>query len=164
MGEDMSAVDARQPMGQQGQLEAARQEAADSHDKYLRALADADNTRKRLDRLCEERIWQEKRRLLTHLLELGDQLGDALQYAMPDDPLGSGVRLTWEQLQHTLGNEGVQAVESIGRSFDPNVHEAVDLAAASSTQANEVTFEYRKGYLLDGRLLRPARVQVARED
>ena len=145
----------------QDALAAAQREAAESHDKYLRALADTENMRKRLERLCEERIWQEKRRLLTHLLELGDQLEDALQYARPDDPLGSGIQITWEQLQQALSKEGVQVVESMGHSFDPKVHEAIELAAPSSAGANRVTLEYRKGYMLDGKLLRPARVQVS---
>jgi len=76
------------------QLEAARQEATENHDKYLRALAESENMRKRLERLCEERMWQEKKRLLTHFLELADQLEDALKYADADDPIAAGVRLT----------------------------------------------------------------------
>jgi molecular chaperone GrpE len=161
MGKDSNTVEVRLEADDQGELESARREAANSHDKYLRALADAENMRKRLERLCEERIWQEKRRLLTHIVELGDQLDDALQYAEVDDPLGSGVRLTWEALQRTLTTEGVEVVESTGEHFDPAVHEAVEVSEYVSSQPNTVTLEYRRGYLLDGKLLRPARVQVS---
>ncbi len=163
MSEDAPAVEGQQAADLQDRLDLAVQEAADNHDKYLRALADSENMRKRLERLCEERIWQEKKRLLTHLLELGDQLKEALQYAGADDPLGTGLRLTYEQLERTLDMEGVQALVSVGKSFDPSLHEAVELADRDTTNPNQVTFEYRKGYLLDGKLLRAARVQVARE-
>jgi len=143
------------------QLEAARQEATENHDKYLRALAESENMRKRLERLCEERMWQEKKRLLTHFLELADQLEDALKYADADDPIAAGVRLTHQQLQKVLTQEGVQALQSMGETFDPTIHEAVELADGPG-EKNEVTYEYRKGYMLDGKLLRPARVQVTK--
>ncbi len=147
----------------QEQLDAAMQEAAKNHDKYLRALAESENVRKRMERLCEDRIWQEKKRLLIYLVELEDQLQDALQYADANDPLGAGIRLTHERLQKALGREGAKAVPAVGETFDPNIHEAVELADTGQGRPNEVTLEFRKGYLLDGRLLRPARVQVNRE-
>ena len=109
-------------------LEVARQEAAENHDKYLRALAETENTRKRTERLCEERIWQEKKRLLTRLLEVGDQLEDALQYSRADDPVSAGIRITYEHLHRILQEEGVEQVQSVGAAFDPSVHEAVELA------------------------------------
>jgi molecular chaperone GrpE len=147
----------------QEQLDAARQEADENHDKYLRALAESENVRKRAERLCEERIWQEKKRLLTYLVELEDQLQDALKYADESDPLGAGIRITHERLQKVLSHEGAKAVPAVGETFDPNIHEAVELADLGQGRPNEVTLEFRKGYLLDGKLLRPARVQVNRE-
>lgn len=148
----------------QEQLDAALQEAAENHDKYLRALAESENMRKRMERLCEDRIWQEKKRLLTYLVEVEDRLQDALQYVDVDDPLGVGIRITHEQLQKVLDQEGAQAVPAVGETFDPSIHEAVELADKGQGRPNEVTLEFRKGYLLDGRLLRPARVQVNREE
>jgi len=151
------------PNGEQGsdlqeQLDAACQEAAENHNKYLRALAESENMRKRL-----ERLWQQKKRLLTHLLELGDQLEDALQYADANDPLGAGIRIAYEQLQKILNREGVRALQSVGEAFDPSIHEAIELSGEGPGNPNEVTYEYRKGYMLGGKLLRPARVQVNRE-
>jgi molecular chaperone GrpE len=143
------------------QLEAARQEAAENHDKYLRALAESENMRKRMERLCDDRVWHEKKRLLTQLLELADQLEAAFKYAPADDPVGTGIRMTYQQLQKTLDQEGVQTLQALGETFDPNIHEAIELTDGPG-EPNKVTYEYRKGYTLNGKLLRPARVQVTK--
>jgi molecular chaperone GrpE len=146
----------------QEQLEAARQEAAENHDKYLRALAESENMRKRLQRLCEDRIWQEKQRLLGQFLQVADQLEQALKYASADDPLAAGLRMTDRELQTILAQEGVQPIESLGETFDPERHEAVETVEDQTRMPNEVTREYRRGYMLGDRLLRPARVEVNR--
>jgi len=163
MDENKTSQNDEQHNDLQEQLKLAQKEAAENYDKYLRALAESENMRKRLERLCEERVWQEKKRLLTHLLELADQLEEALKYADADDPVGAGIRMTYQQLQNILAREGVQALQTVGEPFDPSVHEAVELADGSG-EHHEVTREYRKGYTLAGKLLRPARVQVTRTD
>jgi molecular chaperone GrpE len=146
----------------QAQLETAQREAAENHDKYLRALAESENMRKRLQRLCEDRVWQEKKRLLEQFLEIADQLEEALRYASSDDPLAAGLRMTDQGLKTILAQEGVQPIESLGETFDPNRHEAVETTDDRTRTPNEVTQEYRKGYTLGDRLLRPARVEVNR--
>ncbi len=146
----------------QEQLEGARQEAAENHDKYLRALAESENMRKRLQRLCDDRIWQEKQRLLGQFLEIADQLEQALRHASGDDPLAAGLRITDSALHDILAQEGVQPIESLGETFDPSRHEAVETTNDHTRMPNEVTYEYRKGYTLGDRLLRPARVEVNR--
>lgn len=159
MDEKSVSTDDMQNNDLQKQLQAAQQEAAENYDKYLRALAESENMRKRLERLCEDRMWQEKKRLLTHFLELADHLEEALKYADDDDPVGAGIRLTYQQLMNVLAQEGVQALKSVGEIFDPHIHEAVEFTNGSA-KPNEITYEYRKGYMLDRKLLRPARVQV----
>ncbi len=151
------------PVELTAELDAARKEATDNHDKYLRALAEAENMRKRLERLGDERIWQEKRRIFGHLLDLADQLEQALKYADEADPVSAGVRVTYQQLQKILTQEGVQAMTPVGEVFDPTMHEAVELADRGERGPNQVVSEYRKGYTLNGRLLRAARVQVTKE-
>lgn len=145
----------------QEQLQVAQREAAENLDKYLRALAESENMRKRVERLCEDRMWQEKKRLVMHLVELADQLEEALKYTRDDNPVAEGLRVTCQHLQHVLAQEGAQPLQAVGKEFDPNVQEAIDLTD-SNGEPNEVTSEYRKGYMLDGKLLRPARVQVRR--
>jgi len=144
----------------QRELETVRREAAENLDKYLRALAESENMRKRLERLCDDRVWQTKRRLVEHLLEFTDRFEDALKYAKADTPLEQGIRITYQQLRKTLEQEGVKALPSMGEVFDPSIHEAVELGDGPGRE-NTVVQEYRKGYSLDGRLLRAARVQVA---
>jgi molecular chaperone GrpE len=161
MNEDTISETNEQQNTLQDQLQVAQQEAAENRDKYLRTLAESENTRKRVERLCEDRMWQEKKRLLMHLIELADQLEEALKYANDDNPVANGIRVTYQHLQHVLAQEGAQVVPAVGEVFDPNVHEAIDLTDGTG-EPNEVTSEYRKGYVLDGKLLRPARVQVRR--
>jgi molecular chaperone GrpE len=144
----------------QQQLESARQQAADHRDKYLRALAECENTRKRMDRMCEERLWQERKRLFSSFLEVVDHLEEALKYASDADPIGVGIRATYQQVQKMLSQEGVRSVPAVGATFDPAIHEAVEIAEGAQAP-NQVLAEYRKGYTLDGKLLRPARVKVS---
>jgi len=148
-----------QPVNFAGLWEAARREAADNQDKYLRALAESENMRKRMERLCEERVWQEKKRALSHLLDLADQVEQALKYASADDPVGAGVRVILQHAQQVLAQEGLTAVGTVGQAFDPNLHEAVETVDTAG-EPDQVTAEFRKGYTLNGRLLRAARVQV----
>ena len=161
MSEDTISESNEQQNSLQDQLEAVQREAAENRDKYLRALAESENTRKRVERLCDDRVWQEKKRLVMHLVELADQLEEALKYTADDNPVVVGLRVTYQHLQHVLAQEGAQAVKAVGEVFDPNVHEAIDLTEDAG-EPDVVTSEYRKGYVLDGKLLRSARVQVRR--
>lgn len=161
MSQDTVPETNEQPNSLQEQLQAARQEAAENRDKYLRALAESENARKRVERLCEDRVWQQKKRLVMHLVELADQLEEALKYTTDDNPVAAGLRVTYQHLQQTLALEGAQVVKAVGEVFDPNLHEAIDLTDDPG-EPDVVTGEYRKGYILDGKLLRSARVQVRR--
>jgi molecular chaperone GrpE len=161
MNEDTISEGSEQQNTLQEQLQVAQREAAENRDKYLRALAESENMRKRVERLCEDRMWQEKKRLVMHLVELADQLQEALKYTGDDNPVANGLHVTHQHLEHVLAQEGAQALKAVGETFDPNVHEAIDLTD-SPGEPNQVTSEYRKGYMLDGKLLRPARVQVRR--
>jgi molecular chaperone GrpE len=145
----------------QAALQRAEQQLAEAQDKYLRALAESENMRKRLERLCDERIWQEKKRLLTVVLEFSDHLQEALKYASKDDPLTAGLQAVQQQVHSFFDREGLEAIPATGQDFDPGLHEAVDVAQ-NAGRPNEVVLEYRRGYTLHGKLLRPARVQVNR--
>lgn len=139
--------------------EAARLEAAEYKDKYLRLLAEQDNYRKSLERISQDR-WQEARkRLLRKLIAVSDDLERALAHAPSGNPLAEGIQLVYDQLQHVLAEEGVEVLEAVGQPFDPAVHEAVEVVPGDG-EDDIVDAEMLKGYLHQGQLLRPAQVRV----
>jgi len=180
------AVTSQGSEADQNELEAIRQEAAEYKDKYLRAAAEVENTRKRLERRYADQAEEEKKRLLRAFLAVADDLERALAYSdRPSSDFGEpsgrasgrgpsraiplasqggslrdGVQLTYQELQRLLDQEGVEPLEAIGQPFDPYYHEAVDTVAGDHDQET-VVGERQKGYLYRGELLRPAKVEVA---
>jgi molecular chaperone GrpE len=152
----------------QEELEAIRQEAAEYKDKYLRAAAEVENTRKRLERQYANQAEEEKKRLLRAFLAVADNLERVLAHSTPPlvppasqgGSLRDGVQLTYQELQRLLSQEGVEPLKTIGQPFDPYYHEAVDTVAGDDDQET-VVGERQKGYLYRGELLRPAKVEVA---
>jgi molecular chaperone GrpE len=140
------------------ELEAIRQEAAEYKDKYLRAAAELENTKKRLERHYANQAEEEKKRLLRAFLAVADNLERALAHS--GDGFREGVELTYQELQRLLSREGVEPMEVIGQPFDPYYHEAVDTMDGDDDQ-EIVVGERQKGYLYRGELLRPAKVEVA---
>jgi molecular chaperone GrpE len=140
------------------ELEAVRQEAAEYKDRYLRAAAEVENTRKRLERRYADQAEEEKKRLLRAFLTVADNLERALAHS--GDGLRDGVQLTHQELQRLLSLEGVEPLETLGQPFDPYYHEAVDTVVGDDDQET-VVGERQKGYLYRGALLRPAKVEVA---
>ena len=128
-------------------------------DRYLRVLADQDNYRKRLQRVFDERAEEVKRRYLLKLIAIGDNLQRALQYADPQNPVVEGLRLTYRQFEDTLAAEGVEVMQTEGKPFDPQLHEAVAVDNGPGPN-NVVTAELLKGYTYQGQVLRPAHVHV----
>jgi molecular chaperone GrpE len=151
------------------ELEAIRQEAAEYKDKYLRAAAELENTRKRLERRYADQAEEEKKRLLRAFLAVADDLERALAHsgnppsiltASQGGGLRDGVKLTYQELQRLLNQEGVEPLDALGQPFDPYYHEAVDTVPGDHDQET-VVGERQKGYLYRGELLRPAKVEVA---
>jgi molecular chaperone GrpE len=140
------------------ELEAIRQEAAEYKDKYLRAAAEVENTKKRLERRYADQAEEEKKRLLRAFLSVADNLERALAHS--GDGLRDGVQLTHQELQRLLSLEGVEPLEAIGQPFDPYYHEAVDTVVGNDDQET-VVGERQRGYIYRGELLRPAKVEVA---
>ncbi len=144
---------------------AAEERAATAHDRWLRAQAELDNVRKRTARELSEGLKYANEQLVRELLPVVDNLERALaavtEESGPVGALRDGVALTLNQFLGVLRKFGVVPVEALGRPFDPNLHEA--MAQVESDQpAGTVVTEYQRGYLLNGRLVRPARVAVAR--
>ena len=155
---DEVAPEEKGEVSPEDELEAIRQEAAEYKDKYLRKAAELENTRKRLERRYAGQAEEEKKRLLRNFLTVADNLERALAHS--GDDLGDGVKLTYQELQRLLSQEGVEPLEAIGQPFDPYYHEAVG-TVASDDDEETVVGERQKGYLYRGELLRPAKVEVA---
>jgi molecular chaperone GrpE len=132
-------------------------EVADWKERALRLQADAENARRRVERRAEAQIKQERRRLLTRLLVVADNLERALAHTNEDGALYDGVQLTFKDLMERLTQEGVKQIQALGRPFDPNLHEAV---ATDDSGGGVVIKVVQTGYTLDGELLRAARVVV----
>ncbi|WP_258360273.1 nucleotide exchange factor GrpE [Moorella sulfitireducens (nom. illeg.)] len=132
--------------------------------RFLRLQADFDNYRKRTRREQEEMTRLANARLIESLLPVLDNLELALATAAGTgkQALETGVEMTLRQLQEILAREGLMPVAALGRPFDPEVHEAVAREeTAEPDKINQVVEEFRRGYTLHGRLLRPAMVKVA---
>ena len=127
--------------------------------KYTRLAADFDNYRKRAQRQTQEVVARANENLLTGLLPVLDNFCIALE-AMPEGSERKGMTMIYNQLMAVLENEGVKVIEAIGCSFDPQVHEAVAHAQKPDHPDHTILEELRKGYMLGGKVIRPAAVMV----
>jgi molecular chaperone GrpE len=145
-------------------LEAKSREADAARDRYLRTVAEFDNARKRAVREREELIRGANEGLIRELLPVLDNLERALQAARGDADAAAvtaGVELIQRELLRVLEKFGVTAFTSVGTPFDPERHEAVARVPAAGRPEMTVVGETARGYLLNGRVLRPAMVTVA---
>jgi molecular chaperone GrpE len=142
------------------------EERAKSHwEQYLRAVADLDNVRKRAQREIESANRYAVERLAQELLPVRDSLELAVQNAGRSDvaSLKSGQEATLALLAKALEKFGVRAIDPQGEPFDPDRHEAMMTQESATAEPNSVLQVIQPGYELNGRLLRPARVIVAKE-
>ena len=146
-------------------LVAAKKEAADHYDRYLRSVADLENFRRRTVREKDELRQYAAGRVLEDLLPVLDNL--ALGLAATKQPaadlkaLAGGVDLVLAQLKAALANHGLKEIDPVGQPFDANLHEALSAQPCADLAEGSVMTVVRTGYSLNGRLLRPAAVVVS---
>ena len=147
------------------ELATLRQESEAHRNDYLRAVAEMDNTRKRAQRDIEAAHRFGIERFAMDLLEVRDslELGIAAGASREGDPLLEGMQATLRQLDRAFEKAGITVVDPAGEAFDPEFHEAMTTREAPEAAPGSVLDVFQKGYLLNGRLLRPARVVIARE-
>ena len=148
------------------ELEQARKDAADNHDKYLRISAEFENYKKRVSKERTDLINFSNERLLRDLLPVLDSLDRAIDHAANSgdfDAFIEGLGLINEKLQGMLVKHGVEKIEAVGKDFDPNYHEALMQVENDTYGANKIVEEVESGYLLNGRLLRPSKVTVSKK-
>ena len=144
-------------------LEAKTRELEAQQDRYMRAVAEFDNARKRSAREREEFTRYANESVLRDLLPVLDNLDRALQAARtePAAAVTSGVELIQRELLRVLEKFGLIPFTSVGQPFDPERHEAVARVQRPELPDMTVAGETARGYLLNGRVLRPAMVTVA---
>ncbi len=148
----------------QTELEKLQKDAEESHDRYLRTLADFDNFRKRQRDETTRLINAARDELLLQVISIMDNFNRTLQAAESThtyESLLEGVNLTVRQMKEMLEREGVQEISAVGEEFNPEVHEAVMREETDEYPENTIIDEFEKGYIINGRVLRPARVRVA---
>ena len=150
-----------------GELEALRAERDELRDKFMRVLADAENSRKRAERDRKEAEMYGGTRLARDLLPVYDNLNRAIQ-AIPEESraasaaLIEGVELTLRELTNVMTKHGVTPVSpAVGDQFDPQLHQAMFEAPVPGTKAGDIIEVMAEGFQLHDRLLRPAQVGVS---
>jgi molecular chaperone GrpE len=156
-----------------GLIDALRAEADVQKDRALRALAEVENVRKRLERERDEARTYSVTRFARDLLTVADNLSRALAAipaearARADDGLKAvldGVEATERELQATLARHGVKPIDAEGQRFDPHLHQAIAEVPGSGKTPGSIVNVVQSGYVIGDRLLRPAMVTIAKAD
>jgi molecular chaperone GrpE len=146
------------------QLADAESRAAEARDTQLRAVADLDNARRRVERELSTNRKYAAEKVLGDLLSVADSLELGLKAAESSDAkaLVEGMQLTWKQLMAVLEKNGVTPLDPKGEPFNPELHQAMSMVESAEVPPSHVAAVMQKGYKLHDRLLRPATVVVAR--
>lgn len=142
-------------------LEGLREELTAERDQFLRLAAEFDNYRRRVKQERAEAAEDGKRELLTELITIADDFDLAVEHL--DGTSGQvedGLRIIRRRFSEMLKANGVDPFESLGETFDPELHEAFAVISSEETESGKVQKEVRRGYLRNGKLLRPALVVV----
>ena len=152
---------------EEDELAVLRAERDELRDKFMRVLADAENSRKRAERDRKEAEMYGGTRLARDLLPVYDNLNRAIQ-AIPEESraasaaLIEGVELTLRELSNVMTKHGVTPISpAVGEVFDPQLHQAMFEAPLPGTKAGQIIQVMTEGFLLHDRLLRPAQVGVS---
>ena len=165
-----SSPEASDPGADEGRTEETSQEDSgeevpsepDWKDMYARMLADFDNYRKRVSRDREELVKFAASETVKDMLGTADNLALAISQAKdPEDPFVKGVKLAYDGFLKALKDHGAEPFESVGEELDPNRHEAIATLPSDDFEEGRISTEVKKGWMLNGRLLRAAQVVVS---
>ena len=154
--------------GPEAQLEALRAELDQTQDRFVRLQAEFDNFRRRSLKERQESLQYGHQNLVKDLLATVDNLERALGHSAEDassdaESVVQGIELVKRELLGALGKHGVKVIEPQEEAFDPTYHEAMGQLPHASLAPNTVVEVLQKGYMINDRMLRPARVLVARK-
>jgi molecular chaperone GrpE len=148
------------------ELEAKDAIIKDLQDKMLYFQAEFENFKKLKAREKQEVLKFGNETLLQELIPVLDNMDMALEHASHADDvkaIAEGVKLTFNQFLKVLEKSGVERLEAVGKKFDPNLHEALYQEERNDMEPDTVVSEVQKGYLLNGRVVRPSRVSVSKK-
>ncbi|MBR2283103.1 MAG: nucleotide exchange factor GrpE [Ruminococcus sp.] len=137
------------------------EQLSDANEKYLRLFAEYDNYRKRTAREKTETYSNASAKCVEELLPVIDSFERALEAECTDKNFKDGMSMIFNQLSAFLTKLGVTEIEALGAQFDPNLHNAVQQQSGTDYAADHVCAVFQKGYMLGGKLIRPAMVAVA---
>jgi len=146
------------------QLAAANAKADENYNKFLLAMADFENYKKRIERQFGDIALAGRKSLLQKFRPVRDNLERALACEESSDGVRAGVQQALKGFESLLGGEGVRKIDVKGKPFDPKIAEAIGTRAEDGVEDDVVVEEAQKGYLLGEELLRPASVIVAKAE
>lgn len=136
-------------------------EKAELQDRLLRGRAEFDNFRRRAERERSEYLQFAAMDAVRDILPVVDDFQRALQIEATDKEYARGIELIYNRLYEILRKSGLENIETVGKVFDPNIHEAVQRVHTNDAEDQVILEELQKGYNFKGKLLRPAWVKVA---
>ncbi len=146
------------------QLRQEQEKSREYLNKLLYAQADFENYRKRLNQEVESRVEAGKANLLQNLLAIADELElglNAARDARNAEAVTGGLEMVQKKLRDLLAAEGLAPIESVGKKFDPSLHEAVQRVETTDADEGTIIEEVRRGFTLKGKLIRPSIVKIA---
>lgn len=150
----------------QEQLTLSEKKAQENWEKSVRALAELDNVRRRMEREVTNAHKYGSEKLISALLPVVDSLEQALQLADKEAnaSMHEGLELTMKLFTDVLAKFDVEQLDPVGETFDPQQHEAMSMQQVPDAPANSIIAVFQKGYRLNDRVIRPARVIVAKNN
>jgi molecular chaperone GrpE len=149
------------------ELRKAKESSESSLNKMRYLMADFDNYRKQMEKQLASKAESIKAELLLKFLNIRDDylraLSVARQSKLEQVVVIEGLEGILKNIDSLLASEGVREIEAVGTPFDPNVHDAIAYSARDDLAENTVTAEIRKGYMLNGRVLRPSLVEISKK-
>ena len=166
--ENIETVETREVAGEEsaaladgGELQQLRTERDDLRDLLLRHQAEFDNFRKRTERDRAEHAQYASMDLVRELVHVLDDFERAVKAECASPEYARGVELIYNRMVESLKKVGLEPLDSVGKPFDPHLHQAVERVDSGEAEDNTVLGEFQRGYNFKGRLLRPAMVRVA---
>jgi len=147
-------------------LKEKTEKSEEYHDKMLRAYAELDNAKKRLQKEKEDFLKFANEDIISRFLPIVDNFDRAMasvKHTEETDAVLSGIRLVQRELHSLFKDHGVEVIECNGEKFDPHLHEAIAVVESDEHPDDTVVEEVQRGYMMKGRLIRPSIVKVSKK-